>query len=335
MAGFDDIVGQDSVIAHLKNAIKLNKVSHAYIINGEQGMGKKIIANAFSMALQCEEEGENPCMECQSCKQALSKNNPDIRWIVHEKPGVVSVEEIRKQVNSDVQIKPYKNKHKIYVIDEASKMNIAAQNAILKTIEEPPGYVVIILLTDNKEMLLPTILSRCVSVELRPVNKQVIEKYLVKNEGIADYRAKAVSSFAGGNIGKAIKMAISDDFIDLKDNVVRLARNIGRMNIADIVAAVKEASSYKDSIFEYIDLLIIWYRDILIYKSCYDENEIIFSEYAKYIREQADIITYESVENVLKELDGIKGKLKINVNFEMILELLFITMRDCFVLGRQ
>lgn len=335
MAGFDDIVGQDSVIAHLKNAIKLSKISHAYIINGEQGMGKKMIARAFSMALQCENGGENPCMECQSCKQALSNNNPDIRWIVHEKPGVISVEEIRKQVNSDVQIKPYKNTHKIYVIDEAAKMNIAAQNAILKTIEEPPGYVVIILLTDNKEMLLSTILSRCVSVELRPVNKDIIEKYLTKKEGIADYRAKAVSSFASGNIGKAIKMAISDDFIDLKDNVVRLARNIGRMTVADIMAAVKETSTYKDNIYEYIDLLIIWYRDILIYKACNDENEIIFSEYAKYIREQAEIVTYESIENVLKELDSIKGKMRINVNFDMIMELLFIAMRDCFVLGRQ
>lgn len=330
MAGFDDIKGQDSVVMHFKNAIKLNKISHAYIINGEQGMGKKIIAKAFSMTLQCEKKEEKPCMECHSCRQALSGNNPDIKWITHEKPNVISVDEVRTQINNDVQIKPYSNEYKIYIIDEASKMNVAAQNAILKTIEEPPAYVIILLLTDNKDMLLQTILSRCVSMDLRPVNNDIVEKYLIENAGIVDYRAKEVSPFAGGNIGKAIKMASSDDFYNLKESVVNVTKNVGKMSVADMNSVIKEIAAYKDNISEYIDLLLAWYRDILFVKSGADDKKVIFYDNIKQIKNQAQDFSFEAIEKVLTELDGIMGQLKINVNFDLIMELLLMTMRDCF-----
>ena len=243
MAGFDDIRGQEGVVSHFKNAIKLNKISHAYIINGEKGMGKKTIAKAFSMTLMCERHGESPCMECHACRQAMTDNNPDIRWVTHEKPNVISVDEIREQINTDVQIKPYSSNYKIYIVDDADKMNQAAQNALLKTIEEPPLYVVILLLTGNKDMLLSTILSRCVSMELRPLKREQVEQYLMEKAGIVDYKAKEVSEFAGGNIGKAVKMASSDDFMELKESVVRLAKNIGKMTTADINAARRDISS--------------------------------------------------------------------------------------------
>lgn len=333
MAGFDDIKGQDSTVTHFKNAIKLNKISHGYIINGEQGMGKKMMADAFSMTLQCEKKGDNPCMVCHSCRQALTRNNPDIRWIVHEKPNVISVEEIRKQINSDVYIKPYSNEYKIYIVDEASKMNTAAQNALLKTLEEPPAYVVILLLTDNKDMMLQTILSRCVTMELRPVRDNIVENYLIEKAGIADYRAKEICSFAGGNIGKAVNLAGSDDFLELKENVVKVVKGIGRMTVMDINTAIKEIQEYKDSINEYIDLLITWYRDVLLYKSCRGYKNIIFYDNINEIEKQAQLISFEAIERVLKELDGIKGKLKINVNFDVVMELVFMTMRDCFIYG--
>ena len=251
MAGFDDIEGQKGVATHFKNAIKLNRISHAYILNGERGMGKKTVARAFSMTLMCESHGESPCMKCHACKQIMTDNNPDVRWVTHDKPNVISVDEVRRQINTDVQIKPYSSNYKIYIVDDADKMNQAAQNALLKTIEEPPSYVVILLLTVNKDMLLSTILSRCVSMELRPLGKQQVERYLVEKVGIVDYKAREVSDFAGGNIGKAIRLASSDDFMELKESVVRVAKNIGKMTAGDINGAIKEISSYKENIDEY------------------------------------------------------------------------------------
>lgn len=333
MAGFDDIEGQKGVATHFKNAIKLNRISHAYILNGERGMGKKTVARAFSMTLMCESHGESPCMKCHACKQIMTDNNPDIRWVTHDKPNVISVDEVRRQINTDVQIKPYSSNYKIYIVDDADKMNQAAQNALLKTIEEPPSYVVILLLTVNKDMLLSTILSRCVSMELRPLGKQQVERYLVEKAGIVDYKAREVSDFAGGNIGKAIRLASSDDFMELKESVVRVAKNIGKMTAGDINGAIKEISSYKENIEEYLDLLFTWYRDVLIYKSCSEKcvninDKIIFADYIKQIKRQSEDCSYEAIERIFMELDGINGKLRVNVNFEMVMELLLLTIRD-------
>ena len=145
MAGFADVLGHEQTIAHMKKAIELGKVSHAYIINGEKGSGKKLLAGIFAQTLQCQEKGTEPCMHCQSCLQAQSMNQPDIIRVTHEKPNTISVEDIRGQLNGDIQIKPYSSPYKIYIVDEAEKLSPQAQNALLKTIEEPPAYAVILL----------------------------------------------------------------------------------------------------------------------------------------------------------------------------------------------
>ena len=132
MAGFQDIIGQEQICEHLQTALKLQKVSHAYIINGERNSGKKFIARIFAMALQCTGEGEKPCQVCRSCRQALSENHPDIIRITHEKPNSIGVEDIRTQVNNDMGIKPYQGPYKVYLIEEAEKMTVQAQNALLR-----------------------------------------------------------------------------------------------------------------------------------------------------------------------------------------------------------
>ena len=116
MTGFKDIIGQEHIVEHLQNAIKLDKISHAYIIEGERYAGKEFIARIFAAALQCEKGGEDPCMECHSCKQAMNQNHPDIIKVMHEKPNSVGVDDIRIQVANDVAIKPYSGPKKIYII---------------------------------------------------------------------------------------------------------------------------------------------------------------------------------------------------------------------------
>lgn len=183
MAGFKDIVGNEQIIEHLQNAISMGKVSHAYIINGPQLSGKMMIAEAFARALQCEKEGTDGCGECKSCHQADDHNHPDIIYVSHEKPNNISVDDIRTQLNNDIVIKPYSSKYKIYIVDEAEKMNQQAQNALLKTIEEPPAYAVIMLLTTNADSFLQTIRSRCITLNMKSVKDEVIKAYLM-NESI-------------------------------------------------------------------------------------------------------------------------------------------------------
>ena len=147
MAKFSDIVGQEELKQHIRNAIEMDKVSHAYIINGERNAGKEFIARLFAMTLQCEKGGTEPCGECHSCKQAISRNQPDIIYVSHEKPNTIGVEDIRGQINNDIGIKPYSSPRKIYIMNEGEKMTPQAQNALLKTLEEPPAYAVILVLT--------------------------------------------------------------------------------------------------------------------------------------------------------------------------------------------
>ena len=186
MPGFEEIVGHEQIVTHLKSAMKLGKVSHAYILSGENGCGKKLLADVFAETLQCEKGGTEPCGSCHSCVQARSGNHPDIIHLMHEKPNSISVDDIRTQVNNTVDIKPYQGPYKVYIIPQADMMTPQAQNAILKTIEEPPSYAVFLLLTENAETLLPTINSRCVMLKLRNIKDTLIKKYLMENLEIPD-----------------------------------------------------------------------------------------------------------------------------------------------------
>lgn len=134
--------------------MKTGKVSHSYIFTGRPGSGKKLLAATYAMTLQCEAGGTEPCQKCDSCKKALGKNHPDIIYVNHEKPGTISIDEIREQLISDVSIKPIAVLIR-YIIPDAEMMTVQAQNALLKTIEEPPEYAVIMLLTSNADALLP------------------------------------------------------------------------------------------------------------------------------------------------------------------------------------
>lgn len=328
MQGFDRIVGHKKIKEHLMSAIEMNKISHAYILNGDQGIGKKTIASVFAKAVQCEEGGVEPCGKCHSCIQAETGNQPDIIWVSHEKPASIGVEDVRLQVNSDILIKPYSSRYKVYIIDDAQKMTVQAQNAILKTIEEPPAYGIIILLTTNADSLLPTILSRCVTLNLKPLSNKEIEDYLMTKEKIPDYRARFAASFAQGRLGRAISIATSETFNELKDNVLHLLKYIDEMELTEIIDALKQAAVQKTNIEDYIDFMMMWYRDVLIYKSTNDANLVIFKEELKYIRKDATDRSYDGLNRILKAMDVAKVRLAANVNFDLAMELMLLTIKE-------
>ena len=328
MAGLEDILGNEHIVEHFKKAIENNKVSHAYIINGEKGMGKRTVAKAFAMTLLCEEKGTVPCMKCHSCVQALTDNNPDLITITPDKPTTLSIDHIRQTLVNDVELKPYSNSHKVYIVEDAELMNNAAQNAILKTIEEPPEYAVIILLTTNISALLQTVLSRCVKLDMQPLKKEVVKKYLMEKEKVVDYQADIAVSFAGGNLGKAIELSKSQDFAEMLDEVIQLLRYIKDMQAYEVVAAVKRASEYKFRFTDYIDLMILWFRDVLVYKASQNVNELIFKDEIQTIKKHAAKSSYNGIEHILEAMNKAKLRLKANVNFDVAIEMMFLTIRD-------
>jgi len=225
-------------------------------------------------------------------------------------------------------IRPYSSKYKIYIVPHADKMSVQAQNALLKTIEEPPEYAVIILLTENAEILLPTIRSRCVILKLRNIKDQLIKKYLMEQMEIPDYKADICAAFAQGNMGKAISLASSEHFNEIKEEIVHLLRDINEMETAELIEAVKKCSEFKLDINDYFDMIAIWYRDVLIYKATLSVDRVVFSDQLKYIKERAKKSSYEGIGIILNALETAKGRLKANVNFELTIELLLLTIKE-------
>jgi len=328
MTGFKDIIGRNDLIGYIQRSIEQNTVSHAYILCGERGAGKKMFADLFAMTLQCEKGGSEPCYECQSCKQMTGRNQPDVIWVRHEKPTSISVDEIREQINNDVMIKPYASKYKIYIIPDADLMTPQAQNAILKTIEEPPEYAVFFLLAENTEKLLPTISSRCVMLRLRNVKDSLIKLYLMEQLEMPDYKASICTAFAQGNVGRAIMLASSEHFNEIRDEAVKLMRNVKSMEIGDLGAALKEITKYKLDINDYLDIIMIWFRDVLLYKATKDIDSLVFSDQLEFIKEWAKKSSYEGIEIILNGLETAKARLRANVNFDLVLELLLLTIKE-------
>lgn len=328
MAGYREIIGHQDTIAHLKAAVSTGKVSHAYLIEGAVGSGKMMIAEAFAAALMCETQGEEACGQCSACHRASTHNHPDIHYITHEKPGLISVDEVRRQITADVQIRPYEGKYKVYIVEDAHLMNVMAQNAILKTLEEPPEYVVLLLLTTNSESLLETIRSRTVALPLRSIKDRQIEQFLMEKKGVPDYQSRLCAAFAQGSVGRGIELALSENFQEIRTLVIGLARRAKDMDVTQLMAYLKEVGKYKLDIGDYLDLLRIWYRDVLYFKATQDPDRLVFRDELRQIRTNAVASSYEGLEDILKALDTARARLEANVNFDLTMELLLLTIKE-------
>ena len=327
---FSDIVGQESIKEQLQGAISTGRVSHAYILYGEVRSGKEFVAKVFAQSLLCEkpvtkQDGTiEPCGECHSCRQAMTANHPDIIYV----PSTIGVEEIRDRIVETVQVKPYQGPYKIYIVEEAEKLTVQAQNVLLKTIEEPPAYVVFMLLTSSTEALLPTILSRCVLLNMRPVRDDEMRTYLIEQLHVPESRAEICIAFARGNIGRAKALAASEDFDKIRTNALSLLKNIHEMDTADIMEALKNIREYGFDINDYLDIMAVWYRDILLFKATHDMNHLIFRDEIQSIQKVAQCSDYEGIEEVIQALEVAKSRLRSKVNYELTMELLLLTIKE-------
>lgn len=292
MGVFDKITGQKRAAAILQRMIRADRISHAWLFSGPSMASLQELALAFAQTLQCTQRkaGEaDACMTCRSCRQAMDRNHPDIRVWTHEKPTTFSVDEARALI-SDISIRPYESERKIYIIPDAHLMRQEAQNALLKTLEEPPSYIVIILLTNSTDAMLETIRSRCQPLEL-----------------------------AEGNIQYSQELCQTAESILL---------NIHSWEMYRINIAIKELADSKTQIPQLLELLTSWYRDILYFKASMDPDGILNHEHLSEIRTLAGQTSYEGIQNVLESIQKARRRLVANVNFDLTMELLLLAMKD-------
>ena len=222
---FKDIIGQEFAKKYLTNSINKDKVSHAYLFEGMNGVGKKTLAKEFAKTL---------------IKVDKLENSPDYISIEPEGSSI-KIAQIRK-LQTDVLVKPHSD-YKIYIINKAEKMTVESQNALLKTLEEPPAYVIIILITSNKNSLLDTIKSRCEIIKFLPVSFIQTKKYL-EDMGIEERKASILATFSRGSISKALELSESADFMLMREDIQNNIQTILEKNIVEIL----ELSSKYDNI---------------------------------------------------------------------------------------
>jgi DNA polymerase-3 subunit delta' len=165
-------------------------------------------------------------------------------------------------------------------------------------------------------------------MEFRPLSTAVVEEFLKSQCQVPDYLAKASAAFAQGNLGKAMRYARSEDFIERKDMILSLLRNVERMDVADMLAVIKDLGARKDEVKDYIDLMMLWYRDVLLFKATKNINYLLFQEESSHISREAEIRSYEKIENILQGFEKAKRRLKANVSFDVTMELMLLNLKE-------
>lgn len=306
---FENIKGQEFAKKYMINSINKGKINHAYMFEGIEGIGKETFAYDLAKILL-----ETPHLE----------NAPDC---IRVKPegNSIKIAQIRN-LQSDIVIKPHK-KYKIYIIDKAEKMTVEAQNALLKTLEEPPEYAIIILVTNNKEGLLQTIRSRCEIVKFTPIPFIEIKNYLI-NQGIEPNRANLLSSFSRGSMKKALELASSNEFYEMKENVQKYIETILSKNMVEILDIPTQIEQYKGEIINVLDMMINYFRDIMICKEHVNKSMIINADKLVFIQNMSSKITYSQVSKIIDIIEDTKIKIKGNCNFNVSIQVMSLNIYE-------
>ena len=306
---FDKIRGQRFAKKYLINSIKSNMISHAYMFEGPSGVGKNTMARELATTLL---EMENLF------------NSPDYIEITPD-GNSIKIAQIRK-LQSDILVKPYKS-YKIYVIDEAQKMTVEAQNALLKTLEEPPKYAIIILITNNKESLLDTIKSRCEIIKFTPIPLVEVADYLTQT-GVDKNRASLLANFSRGSMQKAIELSESEDFHIMRDEVQKYVETFLTGSMLDIMDIQSSIEKYKDNITNVLDLLVNYFRDIMMVKENVDSSMIINLDRLVFIKNMSTKITYSQLSKIIDIIEETKNKLRSNCNFNISIQVMTLNIYE-------
>ena len=296
--GFDNIIGNEEAKKILTKALANSKVLHSYMFVGEQGIGKRLIANQFAKMILCESFNEVECDKCKSCVEFNGGNNPDYTFIEPE-GRAIKIEQIR-EMQTKVYEKPVNSSKKVYVINDADLMTKEAQNCLLKTLEEPPEYIVIILVVSNENKVLTTIKSRCMKMHFEKLSDNEIKKYLIEECNIQNVSSN-ILRLCDGSIGKCtvVKEKL-EDYMELE----RIFGCIKNVSITKLVNSSDLLYKNKDNINEYLD-----YINVILYEYA-SENKSFNIGYI----------------NSIKIVEETKKRLLSNSNYDMSIDYLLFNI---------
>lgn len=295
---FENIVGNDKIKEELKDAVKNNTISHSYLFSGEDGVGKKLFAKEFAKMILCLSD-DKYCNKCSSCIKFDSENNPD--FVMLQPDGnSIKIAQIR-EMQENVYKKPIVSDKKVFIIDDSDKMTEEAQNSLLKTLEEPPEYTIIILVTSNENKLLNTIKSRCLKIGFNNINKTELMQY-ISSKKIMENPSDNLLAMSNGSIGKLIKINQNlEEYSEIEKNTNSLI-NGNISNIVELINNFNVLYKSKDIIANLLDYMVV-----IIYE---------------YIKKNMDY--RRKFLNLISIIENIKKRLMSNTNYDMCIDNLLL-----------
>ncbi len=331
MVDFKEIVGHYKPVQILKNLIKYDRIGHAYLFRGQDGIGKRRTAIAFSKAINCHQLSDNqdPCNACSSCRRIEKSMHPDFN-IISSPDAVIRIDQIR-EIKHNIFLHPLENKRKIYLIDNAERMTTEAANSLLKILEEPPEFALLLLITAFPEAILPTILSRCSQLSFKSLSlddQRIILQKTVTTCPEEELEKRIRLSY--GRPGEALSLSDDLEKLSARDQNIDLLTNIKPGEMVHYLFRLNEKVFVKilDSFQDFIDLMILWFRDILFMKIGLKEDRLIFQKQAHEIQNYARFYSQEKIISILKYLSEVPEKLEKHVNPKNLLENIFIQLGE-------
>lgn len=314
------IIGHKYILDMLERAISNNRLSHAYLFLGPEHIGKKTISIYFAQKLQCLNIKKKPCKTCSACEQIKAGNHPDTQIL--SSPDNIKIEEIR-DLQHNLYLNSYNSPYKIAVIINADKMTNEAQNAFLKTLEEPPGKTILILTTADKNKLLPTIISRCQTVVFRNVNTEEIKKAL-KLKKLLEKQASELARLANGKPGISINMLEKPELLDKREERIKVTLELRKASLLDKFGqALQISKAGSEEIGIFLDFWLSWFRDILLIK-LNSENLVINIAHLEVLNKEASFYNKNDPRDLISKLEQTKKSLNYNINQRLLLEALFL-----------
>jgi len=311
---FESLIGHNDIKNQISNSIKSDKLSHAHLLVGEDGIGKSILAKNIGLKILGEIQDR---LYVDLVEWRIEKNKTTI--------GVNSIRTLVEEINK----KPFEGDKKVIIIYNAHKMTVQAQNAFLKTIEEPPKNVTILLLCENLEVILDTIKSRCQIHKLKSLNVDEMEEFLKINyKDLSHDEIKVIIAFSDGIPGKAEKFIQDDNFKDIRNITLEILLNLNKVTTEELIKYEKKLSNQKEKFEDILTAFISYIRDTIIYKEIEDENLIINIDKLLSIKELANIFSFTKLNGIINIINDTRENLDRNVNPGLAFEVMLFKMQE-------
>ncbi|HOB19782.1 MAG TPA: DNA polymerase III subunit delta' [Candidatus Atribacteria bacterium] len=319
------IVGQSQLLRMMDSILSGGRIAHAYIFAGPRGAGKKTLSSLFVKAMLCRTPGDKPCHACKTCRQYDSGNHPDVSRISRPEDKQIIPVDLIRAMRDDIIVKPFQNGKKIFFIYEADRMTEQAQNALLKTLEEPPDHACIILLTENMNALLPTILSRCQIFRISSLPVRDAAQIVMQRLGLPAQEARVYAALARGIPGLALELAGDGDFREQRN---RLLAGLDSAGLSGLLELGPVFAQRRESVFNLLDMVELWFRDLLVMKETGDESLVVNADKVDLLRRQTMRFTSKGLMDIIQSIERCARSLNNYGNFELAIDNMLLGFKE-------